>query len=249
VVSRDNTSRTVPSGGRMGAVLATSSVDRSGPRTPAESGWIRGLILVGIAMCGVLSAAFVVQLWRMDAISGGRHGRSLYPGEESAWLHVLVNHVTVSGFSRAADTLAPVLLLALAGWLSLRWRRWAPLVSASAAMVLVVLVLVAGKGLVGRLLGASALTWSPTVVSGPATAVVVVGGMAAWLLRGYLGESAGRALWGLAAAVALAVGVAQLYLGHRLDAVLLSWLCGIGVLGAVLLVCTRPGAQQRMLPR
>ena len=227
----------------------TSGGDRTGPRTPANSRWIRGLILVGTAICGVLSAAFVVQLWRMDAISGGRHGRSLYPGEQSVWLHVLVNHVTVSGFSRAADTLAPLALLGLAAWLSLRWRQWAPLVSASAAMTLVVVVLVAGKGLVGRLIGASALTWSPTVVSGPATAVVVVGGMAAWLLRDYLGESAGRALWGLAAAVALAVGVAQLYLGHRLDAVFLSWLCGLTILGAVLVVSNRPGARRRWSPR
>jgi hypothetical protein len=233
----------------MGAVLATKAADRTRSRTPAQSGWISGLILLGIALCGVLSAAFMVQLWRMDAISGGRHGPSLYPGDGPAWLHLLVNHVTVSGFSRAADTLAPLLLLGLAGWLSLRWRRWAPLLSAGAAMTLAVLVVVAGKGLLGRVTGASALTWSPTVVSGPATAVVVVGGMAAWLLRGYLGESAGRALWGLAAAVALAIGVAQLYLGHRLDAVLLSWLCGIGVLGAVLMVCTRPGAQRWMLPR
>ena len=232
----------------MGAVLATSG-HRTGPRTQAESGWVRGLILVGTAMCGVLSAAFVVQLWRMDAISGGRHGPSLYPGDGPAWLHVLVNHVTVSGFSRAADTLAPLALLGMAAWLSLRWRRWAPLVSASVAMTLVVVVLVAGKGLFGRLIGASSLTWSPTVVSGPATAVVVVGGMAAWLLRGYLGESAGRALWGLAAAVALAVGVAQLYLGHRLDSVFLSWLCGGGILGAVLVMSNRPGARRRWLPR
>jgi len=35
-------------------------------------------------------------------------------------------------------------------WLSPRWWRWAPLVSATAAMLLVVLVLSGGKGLVGR---------------------------------------------------------------------------------------------------
>ena len=37
-----------------------------------------------------------------------------------------------------------------AGWLLPRWWRWAPLVSATAAMLLVVPVLSAGKGLVGR---------------------------------------------------------------------------------------------------
>ena len=205
----------------------------SGPH--AQHNWVRGLIVAGIALCSTLSAVLLLQLGRIGAISGGRPARRLYPGDGPVWLHVLINHVTVNGISRSGDTLAPLLLLALATWLSARWRRWAPLVSVLAALALVVVVLFTGKGFLGRVLGESALTWSPSVVSGPATAVVVAGGMAAWLLRGYFG----RALGGLAAAVALVIGATQLYLGHRIDAVFLSWLAGLAILGVVLGGCRR----------
>lgn len=205
----------------------------------AERNWVRGVIITGIALCSALSAALLLQLGRIGAISGGRPARRLYPGDEPVWLHVLVNHVTVNGISRSGDTLAPLLLLALAIWLSVRLRRWAPLASVLAALALVAAVLFTGKGFLGRMLGESALTWSPSAVSGPATAVVVAGGMAAWLLRGYFG----RALWGLAAAVALVIGATQLYLGHRIDAVFLSWLTGLVILGVVLGGCRRRRAR------
>lgn len=216
-------------------MVSTGMANDGGSGPLAQRNWVRGVIVVGIALCSALSAALLLQLGRIGAISGGRPARRLYPGDEPVWLHVLINHVTVNGISRSGDTLAPLLLLALATWLSVRWRRWAPLVSVLAALALVVAVLFTGKGFLGRVLGESALTWSPSVVSGPATAVVVAGGMAAWLLRGYFG----RALWGLAAAVALVIGASQLYLGHRIDAVFLSWLAGLAILGVVLGGCRR----------
>jgi len=46
-----------------------------------------------------LNAALLLQLGRIGAISGGRPARRLYPGDEPVWLHVLVNHVTVTGIS------------------------------------------------------------------------------------------------------------------------------------------------------
>lgn len=211
--------------------------------------WIRGAISFGVVVCAVLAVALVFQLWRTGALMGGRRSRHLYPSDGPLWLHLLVNHVTVSWLSRAVDTLGPLGLLCMAAWLSIRRRRLAPVICAGVAVALAVAVVFAGKGLLGRLIGDGALTWSSTAVSGPAIFVVVVAGLVAWLPREHLASAVRRPLWSLAAAAALVVGVAQLYLGHRVDAVLLSWLGGLAVLGVVLLTFGRPAARAWWLPR
>jgi hypothetical protein len=191
----------------------------------------------------------VLQLWRTGALTGGRPSRHLYPSDGPVWLHLLVNHVVVSWMSRAVDTVGPLALLALAASLSLRRRRLTPLMCAGVALTLAAAAAFVGKGFVGRLLGESALTWSSAAVSGPAIFVVVIAGLVAWLPRENLEPAVRRSLAWLAVAAAVVVGVAQLYLGHWVGAVLLSWLSGLAVLGVVLLVFGPRGARTHRFAR
>ncbi|WP_445183408.1 hypothetical protein ACTXG6_33650 [Pseudonocardia sp. Cha107L01] len=194
------------------------------------------MIVASIWACAVFGTALVWQLYRRGALAGAppRRGGWLYPDTGPTWLHLLVNHVTVSWTSRAADTIAPLALLALAGWLSMRWRRPTPLICVAVALATVAAVVFAGKGFLGRLLGDQALVWDPMTVSGPATAAAVVVGLAAWLTRHDLGYPTRRALWCLAAAVTAVIGVSQLYLGHRIAAVALSLAAGVAILALTL---------------
>jgi hypothetical protein len=125
---------------------------------------------------------------------------------------------------------APALLLALAGVLSVRRGRWQPLVGAAAGVLLIDFCIALGKGLDGG-----------SAVSGPAATNLVCWGTAAWLLRRCIGVSLRRALHLLAASAALIIGVSQLYLGHSYLALLASWLLGVVVLVVLALVARHCG--------
>ncbi|GAA5146267.1 hypothetical protein GCM10023321_05470 [Pseudonocardia eucalypti] len=183
---------------------------------PALLGSIR-LAAVGLAM---LPAGLIVQLWRHDALLGGRVARSAIPRDERAWRwpHFVANGVSMVG----GTVIVPALLLTLAAVLAMRTARWRPILGATSAVLLLGVSLAAGK----ELLGGSA-------VSGPATTSLVCWGVAAWLLHPYLPTVLWRALHWLAAPAALAIGAAQLYLGHPWWAVLGSWLLGTLLLGAL----------------
>jgi O-antigen/teichoic acid export membrane protein len=94
----------------------------------------------------------------------------------------------------------------------------------------VAVCLAVGKGLAGG-----------SAISGPATMSVVCWGAAAWLLRHHVRTPLRHALHWLAASAALTIGIAQLYLGHPLPALLASWLVGALVLGALALLARGSG--------
>lgn len=188
---------------------------------------------------GVLFVALVVQLTRLGALAGGRPSRALYADEGPPALHLLVNHYVVLGVSGSADSLAPVALLALAAWLPVRGRRWLPLASVAAALLLAVSVLAVGKGVVGDLVGVVGQGWNSSTLSGPATCVILVAVLSCWLLRRRAEGATRRAMWGLAAAVTLSVAATQLYLGHGIGSVVASLGCGAGVVAVVLVIAHR----------
>ena len=196
--------------------------------------WVFRVVLAGTLAFGVLFAGLIAQLHRFDALGGGRLTHRLSTDGGPLWLHLLANHYVVRAVSRSGDTLMPLLLVALAVWLSVRSRRWWPVLSSALALLLAVIVLLVGKGMVGSVIDVPELDWSSRAMSGPGITTVVAAGMAAWLLREHVDAATGRALWGLAGAVGLAMAATQLYTGHHAPAVLASVLCGIGVLWLVL---------------
>ncbi|HEY2205936.1 MAG TPA: hypothetical protein VGH99_15800 [Pseudonocardia sp.] len=169
--------------------------------------------------------AMVTHLVRVGELDGGLHGGRWFPWDGPTWLHLLVNHVTVGYTSRSGDTLAPLALGVLAVGLAARRRSWEPLVRTAIGFGLVFVLLAIGKVIVG----------DSSTMSGPATAAVVVAGLALWLLWPELTRSGWLALATLAVSYLLCVGGTQLYTGHRLGEVLLSWLAG----GVAALLVTR----------
>jgi hypothetical protein len=162
----------------------------------------------------VLAAGLAAQLWRHNALLGGRVARDAIPHDDRGWElpHFIANGVSIVG----GTVIAPALLLALAAVIAIRAGRWTPLAGAVGAVVLVDVCLAVGK-----------LTAGQSAVSGPATVSIVCWGVAAWLLHDRLRLQLRRALHWLAASAALVIGVAQLYLGHPLLALLASWALGV----------------------
>jgi hypothetical protein len=179
-------------------------------------------LLIGTARAAaaglvLVAAALAVQLWRHDALLGGGVARAAFSHSQPGYR---VPHFVANGVSVAGGTLVvPALLLALAGTLAVRTRRWGPILLAGASVGLTGFCITLGKGLAGT-----------HAISGPATMTVVCWGTAAWLLRRRLGHPVRHALHLLAASAALVIGIAQLYLGHPLLALLLSWLLGAIIL-------------------
>jgi hypothetical protein len=188
--------------------------------------FLLGTARTATAGCAVLAAGLAAQLWRHDALLGGQVARHAIRHDARGWEwpHFVANGVSVVG----GTVVAPALLLTMAAVLSVRAERWRPLVGAAAAVLLADVCLAAGKLILGQ-----------SAVSGPATVTVVCWGVGAWLLRGRMGTRVRRAMHALAASAALAIGVAQLYLGHPWTALLLSWALGAAVLGVLTLVRRR----------
>jgi hypothetical protein len=177
-----------------------------------------------------LAAGLAAQLWRHNALLGGHLAKVQIPHDSQGWRlpHFVANGVSLVG----GTVVAPMLLLMLAAVIAARTRRWRPLLGAGAAVVLVDGCLAVGKTLGGT-----------HAMSGPATATVVCWGVAGWLLHRQLRppvpERLRGALHWLAASAALVIGVAQLYLGHPLLALLASWLVGALILGVFALASRR----------
>jgi hypothetical protein len=220
-------------GGQMVAGLTDQAAGPSG--TPRPSRWAAAIHAVSVTFA-IVAAGLVAELSRYGALAGGRVAREAVSHRQHSWPrmgwpHLVANAVSVLG----GTVVAPVLLLALAAVLAVRLRRWVPLCRGAAAMVAVGLVVATGKWWAGSL-----------AVSGPATSIVVVCAVACWLLRPLLPAQVRAALSWLAASVVLTVGVAQLYLGHSILALLASWLAGGATFGALALLAR---ASSRRLDR
>jgi hypothetical protein len=200
--------------------------------------WLISL-LIGIARTMtagfvVLAAGLAAQLWRHGALLGGQLAKAQIPHDSWGWR---LPHFVANGVSLVGGTLvAPVLLFVLAAVVAAWARRWWPLLGAGAAVFVLYGCLAVGKGLGGT-----------HAMSGPATATVVCWGVAGWLLRDQFGTPVlgrlRRALHWLAASAALVIGVAQLYLGHPLLALLASWLVGGLILGVFAMIGHRHTAR------
>jgi hypothetical protein len=203
--------------------MSTTTADH--PVRPVPAPAALAAIRTSAVALTALAGGLAVQLWRHDALLGGRVARAAIPHDDRGWRwpHFVANGVSLAG----GTVIAPALLLALAAVLSVRAGRWRPLLGAGAAVLLVDVCLALGKGLAGG-----------SAISGPATTSVVCWGAAAWLLRHHLRAPLRHALHWLAASAALAIGISQLYLGHPLPALLASWLLG-GLVLAVLTLLAR----------
>jgi uncharacterized membrane protein YqgA involved in biofilm formation len=186
------------------------------------------VLLVGTARAvtagfAVVAAGLAAQLWRYDALAGGAVAKQAIPRDGHGWRfpHFVANGVSVVG----GTAVVPALLLTLAAVVAVRIRRLRPLLVSVAAVVVVSAVVAIGK-----------LTLGGHLLSGPATVTIVGWGVAGWLVHDQLDRPVRGALHWLAGSAALLIGVAQLYLGHPFPAVLLSWLVGAAVLGALALV-------------
>jgi hypothetical protein len=206
--------------------MSTTTPDRPTPPVPAHAAL--ATIRTAAAALAVLAGGLAAQLWRYDALLGGRVARAAIPHDDRGWRWP---HFVANGVSLAGGTLiAPALLLTLAAVLSVRAGRWRPLLGAGAAVLLVGVCLAVGKGLAGG-----------SAISGPATTSVVCWGAAAWLLRHQVRTPLRHALHWLAASAVLTVGISQLYLGHPLPALLASWLLGALVLAVLALLALGSG--------
>jgi hypothetical protein len=176
----------------------------------------------------VLTAGLAGQLWRYDALAGGAVARRAIPRDGHGWQlpHFLANGVSVVG----GTAIVPALLVLLGAVVAIRIRQLRPLLVSATAVLAVSAGVAVGKLVLGG-----------QMVSGPATVTIVGWGVAGWLIRDQLGRPLRGALHWLAASAALLIAVAQLYLGHPLPAVLLSWTLGATVLGVLVLVVRLTG--------
>ncbi|WP_028934228.1 hypothetical protein [Pseudonocardia spinosispora] len=159
------------------------------------------------------AVALATHLARHDALSGGLAARE---ARLRGWSHFLANGISIAG----GPFIATLGLLVTAAVIARRADRWAPLRDALAAVAVTWVVVAVGK---------LALGWLG--ISGPGTTIVVVCCVGWWLLRRHLERGARTALGWLGGAIVLAVGVAQLYLGHSFVAMVVSWLLGAATVG------------------
>lgn len=206
------------------------------PRSSRRSRWTT-VIHVATVTFAIITAGLLAQLSRHDALSGGRVARAALSRQHHGWPRMGWSHLVANAVSVLGGTVvAPVLLLALAAVLAVRLRRWVLLRHSASAVAVAGLVVATGKCWAGSL-----------ALSGPATSIVVVCGVACWLLRPLLPVPGRASLGWLAVSIVLAVGVAQLYLGHSILALLASWLAGGVTFGALaLLALARRGHLDRV---
>lgn len=183
--------------------------------------------LLYLAAVGFIAAAaaLAAHLARHDALSGGLAARE---ARLRGWSHFLANGISVAG----GPFIATLGLVVTAALIARRADRWAPLRDALAAVAVTWVVVAVGKLAMGWL-----------GISGPGTTIVAVCCVGWWLLSRHLDSGARTALGLLGGAIVLAVGVAQLYLGHSFAAMVVSWLLGAATVG--LLAWLKRGLRRR----
>ena len=214
----------------------TGTVDQRGRAGRASARWARAAGLIVITG----SAAVITAVLRGGVLDGVDRAVAVAAREaQRGWLHDGMAAVSRVGGS----AVVAALLLALGAVVSWRSWRWAPLLPATAALVVVAGVVAAGKGFLGPGpawvvdVGDAAGAAFPC---GPATATVAAAGVAMLLLRDRVGRPLHGALCVVVAAAAFAVGTAQVYLGHhRLSDVVASWVLGGALLAAVAVITRR----------
>jgi undecaprenyl-diphosphatase len=157
----------------------------------------------------------------------------------------------------AGDVGMPVLALAAIGVLGVRRKSWTPVVLITVAGTGSVLMITAGKQLIGRSrppLGDAVppFEYSAAFPSGHALGSVVIAGIVAYLLVLRLKSSRARLLAiAIAALFAVTMGLSRVYLGHHwLTDVLAAWALGTCLLVLVitahrLYITTRERSLQR----
>jgi len=190
--------------------------------------------LIAVITVVVLSAAAGIYLLRGDALRGV---------DDLAWTVVVDRRrwwwdVLAEAVSEATPSLGGGLaLICLATLTSWRSGRRTPLVLSCGALGLLGAVVAAGKLLLhqGSVAGADGtLPPDPRFPNGPVTTAIMVGGVAALLLRSQLRPRLHRAFLVLVPAVVAAISASEVYLGqHRLTDILASWVLGVALLVVV----------------
>lgn len=216
--------------------MPTITAERIPPPRGAHS-----RLRLGIALCVIAAVAELSTLMLRGGALDGADTAVREAVQSHDWGHL---HLLMVGVSTVGGTVvAPALLLSLAAVLSAKSRRWAPLLVAGSAMVLLAVATAAGKGFIGRgpeTIVDVAHVGASSFPSGPAITAVLAGGVAVLLLRGRITPPVHRTLCGLAVLFAVTVGIAQICLGgHQLSDVLASWTLGAGLLALVILSTTR----------
>lgn len=199
-------------------MFATIADRPVGPTPPEPHRVARHLPpLMYLAALGFLAAAsaLAAHLIKHDALAGGLAARE---ARLRGWSHFLANGMSIAG----GPFIASLALLTMAAVIAARAGRWAPLRDAIVAMAITGVLVAVGK-----------LTLGWLGISGPGSTVVVVCFLGWWLLSRHLDTSSRRALGWLGGSIVLAVGVAQLYLGHSFAAMVASWLLGVTTVGVL----------------
>lgn len=183
------------------------------------------------------------------------HGRVSNRADDAAWALALAHDkfwwgTTANLISDATPSLGGgAALMLFAAVLAARSRSWTPLVVAMSALVLVGVVVAAGKtftyqgGVAGHL---GYRVPGPRWPSGPGVAAVVVGGTGLFLLWSRVSWRLRTVGVPLVTVVVALNGAAEVFLGqHRLSDVVASWAAGLAIV-AVLVAAAGP--RVRALP-
>lgn len=187
------------------------------------------------AVLGTVVGGVGALLLRAGALSGAdRAAAAAARHHPAGGLHVVMSAVSVVTGTRIIALVVP----GVAAVVSATSRRWFPLLSATAVLLLLAAVIAAGKGFLGsapsRVVDLGLVEGS-AFPSGPMSTAVVAGGLAMLLLRERITTSPRRRLLHLAVAMfAVTVGASQVYLEqHRLSDVLASAALGLALLAAL----------------
>jgi membrane-associated phospholipid phosphatase len=218
-----------------------------------------GLLLVVLAAGGLFGVL-------LDAVVDGegvarldQPAATFLAEHRSAWLTAVMRIVTTVGSGLGVTPI----VLAVAGVVTWRTRRWVPMVLAAVVLSGAGLLETSVKVLVGRARPPHDLTVPGVTASsfafpsGHATLAAAGFGVLAVLTGGMFAGPARRvALWAIVGLAAGAVGFSRMYLGlHWLTDVLAGWVAALGWLALVLTVTgvwerrRRGGSAQRLASR
>jgi len=197
-------------------------------------------VAIGLVVAAVM-AALAASVYDAVSEADGVAGLDLPVLHRAVSLRTPQRNVVVTDFTDLGGTVGmPILATVASTGLALAWRRWTPVVLMILATAGSLLMTMVGKVVIGRVrppveLAVPPLETSASFPSGHSLNAVVVAGVLAYLLIGWLRTSRARAAVVIvAASFALAMGLSRVFLGHHwLTDVLVAWALGLAWLAVV----------------